>query len=143
MQIYNEVAAGRRYTAYINAGGSLVSIGPKSVKRLYHSGVNLRSDPRALHVDSVMMRFLTQGVPVINLSNVSPLAERYGLPVDPVEVPRVGEGDVFAKRAHNLPLVAGLLVALIVVNWSLLRLELGARLVAMGGGRRRKVERMV
>ena len=143
LRIYNEVAEGRRFSAYINAGGSLVSIGPKSIKRLYRSGVNLRPDPRALHVDSVMMRFLGQGVPVINLTNVAPLAERYGLPVDPIEVPRVGEGLVFAKRSHNLFLVAGLLAVLIAACWSLLRLELGARLVEMSGGRRRKVERMV
>ncbi len=143
MKLYNEIAEGRRYSVYINAGGSLVSVGPKSVKRLYRSGVNLRPDPRALHVDSIMMRFLTQGVPVVNVSNIVPLAERYGLPVDPLEVPRVGEGLVFAKRAHNVPLVAGLLAVLLVVSWSLLRLELGARIVEMGGGRRRKVERMV
>lgn len=143
MQLYEESANGRRFAAYINAGGSLVSLGPKEVKYLYRPGVNLRPHPRGLHMDSVMMRFLTQGVPVINLSKVLPLAEQYGLPVDPLEMPKPGEGPVFEKRSHNRPLVAGLLVLLIGVTWSLLRLELGARLVELGGGRRRKIERMV
>src|SRR5882724_11092878 len=96
MRIYQERAGGRRSAAYINAGGALVSIGPKSVKRLYEPGVNLRPHPRGLGVDSVMMRFLTQGTPVINLSKVIPLAEMFGLPSEPAELPGTGEGPVFA-----------------------------------------------
>jgi len=142
MQIYQQHADGRRFAAYINAGGSLVSIGPKSVKRLYRPGVNLRPHPRGLGVDSVTMRFLTEGTPVINLSKVIPLAEDYGLPVEPPTLPKVGEGPVFAKRSHDRRLVAGLLAALAVTSVVLLRLEVGARLVALGGGRR-KLERMV
>jgi hypothetical protein len=78
MRIYQERAGGRRFAAYINAGGALVSLGPKSVKRLYEPGVNLRPHPRGIGVDSVTMRFLTQGTPVVNLSKVIPLAERTG-----------------------------------------------------------------
>ena len=113
------------------------------MKRLYRPGVNLRPHPRGLGVDSVTMRFLTEGTPVINLSKVIPLADDYGLPVEPPALPEVGEGPVFAKRSHDLRLVAGLLAALAVTSLVLLRLEVGARLIALGGGRRRKLERMV
>ena len=142
MRIYQERAGGRRYAAYINAGGALVSIGPKSVKRLYEPGVNLRPHPRGLGVDSVMMRFLTQGTPVINLSKVIPLAEMFGLPSEPAELPGTGEGPVFAKRSHDRLLVAGLLAALAASSFALLRLEVGARLFAAGGAQS-KLERMV
>jgi hypothetical protein len=93
-------------------------------------------------VDSVMMRFLRDGVPVINLTKVVALAERYGLPVEPTEMPLVGSGLVFEKREHNRPLVAGLLVFLLFTLYGLLKLELGARITALGG-RRRQMERMV
>jgi poly-gamma-glutamate system protein len=142
MHIYQEHAGGRRFAAYINAGGALVSLGPKSVKRLYEPGVNLRPHPRGLGVDSVTMRFLTQGTPVVNLSEVIPLAEQYGLPVEPTEAPDVGEGPVFAKRSHDRRLVAALLVALAGSSLVLLRLEVGARLFATGG-RPGKLEPMV
>src|SRR2546426_4038827 len=142
MRIYQERAGRRRFAAYINAGGALVSLGPKSVKRLYQPGVNLRPHPRGIGVDSVTMRFLTQGTPVINLSKVIPLAEQYGLPVEPSALPEVGEGPVFAKRSHDPRLVAALLAGLALSSFALLRLEVGARLLAIGGGQR-KLERMV
>jgi poly-gamma-glutamate system protein len=142
MRVYREHAGGRHFTAYVNAGGALVSIGPKSVKRLYEPGVNLRPHPRGIGVDSVMMRFLTQGTPVINLSKVIPLAEQFGLPIEPTALPEVGEGRVFANRSHDRRLVAALLAGLAGSCLVLLRLELGARLFAIGG-RQRKLERMV
>jgi poly-gamma-glutamate system protein len=142
MAIYEEYAAGRRYAVYVNVGGSLVSIGPKSVKRLYRPGLNRKPNPRGVGVDSVMMRFLRDGVPVINLTKVVALAESYGLPVEPTEMPLVGSGLVFEKREHNRALVAGLLVFLLFTLYGLLKLELGARITALGG-RRRQMERMV
>jgi poly-gamma-glutamate system protein len=142
MRIYREHAGGRRFAAYVNAGGALVSIGPKSVKRLYEPGVNLRPHPRGIGVDSVMLRFLNEGVPVINLSKVVPLAELYGLPVEPTTLPEVGEGPVFARRTHDRRLVAALLAALAGASFALLRLEVGARILALGGGSG-KIERMV
>ena len=143
MAIYEATAEGRRYAAYINVGGSLVSIGPKSVKRLYRAGVNLRPHPRGTHIDSVMMRFLNDTIPVINLSKVVPLAESYGLPVEPASAPKVGEGPVFERRTHHRGLVAGLVLALLGTSWALLRLDWGARLVELGGGGGSKLERMV
>jgi len=142
MDTYARHAGGRRFAAYVNAGGSLVSIGPKSAKRLYRPGLNLKPHPRGTGIDSVMMRFLTDGVPVINLSKVVPLAERFGLPVEPVELPPVGEGTVFEKREHSRPLVAGLLVFLLLALYGLLKLGLGARIVALSGTGR-KIERSV
>jgi poly-gamma-glutamate system protein len=140
MEIYAAEAGGRRYSAYINAGGALVSIGPKSVKRLYRPGVNLRPDPRAALIDSVTMRFLGGGTPVVNLSKVVALAEQYGLPIEPTALPPVGEGSVFERRAHDPRLVAGLLAALVGVSFALLRLGMGVQLLGDGA---RKLERMV
>jgi poly-gamma-glutamate system protein len=142
MQIYTAYAAGRRIAAYVNVGGSLVSTGPKSAKRLYRPGLNLKPNPRGLGVDNVMMRFLEDGVPVINLSKVVSLAEIHGIPIQPQELPPVGSGLVFEKREHSRPLVAGLLAFLLLTLYGLLRLELGARITALVG-RRRQIERMV
>jgi poly-gamma-glutamate system protein len=63
MRIYRESAGGRRFAAYVNAGGALVSLGPRSVKRLYDPGVLRRPNPRGVGVDSITMRFLTQARP--------------------------------------------------------------------------------
>jgi hypothetical protein len=143
MDIYAEHAGVRRYSVYINAGGSLVSIGPKSVKRIYKPGLILKPHPRALQIDSVIMRFLSDGTPVINLSKVVPLAEQYGLPIEPSEMHPVGEGSVFEKREYSRTLLAGLLIFLLATLYGLLKLELGARIAELGGSRRRPVEPMI
>ncbi|MDH3520045.1 MAG: poly-gamma-glutamate system protein [Myxococcales bacterium] len=143
MEIYAQQSGGRRYSAYVNAGGSLVSVGPKDVKRIYGPGLILKPHPRALQIDSVIMRFLTDGVPVVNLSKVIPLAEQYGLPVEPTELPAVGEGSVFEKRDHNRSLIAGGLAFLLLSLYGLLKLELGARIAVLGSRKRRPLERMI
>jgi poly-gamma-glutamate system protein len=135
MRIYRESAGGRRFAAYINAGGALVSLGPRSVKRLYDPGVLRRPNPRGVGVDSITMRFLTQGTPVINLSKVVPLAEQYGLPVEPTALAEVGVGPVFARRSHDRRVVAAAFAALAIVSFVLLRLEVGARWLGSGDGR--------
>ena len=144
MALYREHAGDRYIQAYVNVGGSLASIGPKTVKRLYRPGLNVRLDPHAVHVDSVMKRFLRDGVPVVNLSKIVPLAEFYGLPLEPVALPQPGEGLVFAREGYNRLLVAGLLGFLLVSLWALLRLDVGSRIAALSGrGRSRPIEPMV
>lgn len=144
MDIYLDRADGRRIAAYINAGGSLVSIGPKSVKHLYRPGLNIKLPPRAVHVDSVMKRFLADGVPVINLSKVVRLAESYGMPVEPLAMPGVGEGLVFERQQYSRLLVTFTLVVLVVALYGLLKLDFGTRIVALGArGRPRPIEPMV
>ena len=143
MEIYAEHAGGRRIAAYINAGGSLVSMGPKSVKRIYKPGLILKPHPRALQIDSVIMRFLSDGVPVINLSKVLPLAEQYGLPIEPTDMRPVGEGGVFQKYEYSRPLLVGLLIFLLATLYGLLKLEFGARIAELGGSRRRPVGPMI
>jgi poly-gamma-glutamate system protein len=144
MALYREHAGDRYIQAYVNVGGSLASIGPKSVKRLYRPGLNVRLAPNAVHVDSVMKRFLRDGVPVVNLSKIVPLAELYGLPLEPVALPPPGEGLVYERQGYNRLLVAGLLGFLLVSLWALLRLDVGSRMAALAGrGRARPIEPMV
>ena len=144
MALYREHAGDRYIQAYVNVGGSLASIGPKTVKRLYRPGLNVRLDPHAVHVDSVMKRFLRDGVPVVNLSKIVPLAERYGLALEPVALPQPGEGLVFERQGYNRLLVAALLGFLLVSLWVLLRLDVGSRIAALSGrGRSRPIEPMV
>ena len=49
---------------------------------------------------------------------------------------------MFARRTYDRRLVAVLLAALAGASFALLRLEVGARILALGG-RQRKLERMV
>ena len=61
-----------------------------------------------------MARFSASGVPVIHLVQVESLATRYGLPVQPAALPRVGEGRVYSPHEYNLWLAGGVLLVVVV-----------------------------
>ncbi len=133
MAIYEANAEGRTYKAYINVGGGTISVGRSVGKKLFNPGLNLRARQAALQVDSVMSRFMREGVPVLHLVQVDELANAYGLPLAPTE-PRISEGKVilegtvFEKRQYRRWLAACLLVVLLVSLRALVLTDLGFRL---------------
>lgn len=136
MSLYEEHAGDRPIKAYINVGGGTISVGTAYGKRLFKPGLNRSLPPAAHEIDSIMVRFAQQGVPVIHLTKIKDLAERYGLPMMPQEMPKVGQGNIYFKTEYNLWLVFGLLVSLVVFLWLLVRLNLADRFAA--GGKSKK-----
>ena len=113
MAIYHEHADGDTIRTYINVGGGTSSVGTHRSKFAFQPGVNRRTPPRAALIDSVMARFLDEGIPVIHFLQVNKMAQRYGLPVSPQVTPPVGSGQVFLQRRYN-PWLAGGALGLIV-----------------------------
>ncbi len=128
MAIYQELAEGHRIVAYVNVGGGAVSVGRTTGKRLYEPGLNRRPRPRALKVDSVMSRFARQGIPLIHMVRMDTLAETYGLPKSPLEMPNVGDGHIFVSTEYNLYLAMVNLVILLFVLIGFLRFDIGFRI---------------
>jgi len=134
MAIYEAEASGGRYKAYINVGGGTISVGRSVGKKLFEPGLNLRARPAALQVDSVMSRFMRDGVPVVHLVQVDELAAKYELPLAPSEA-SIGpdgsvklEGTVFVRRQYRRGLAAALLVVLLISLRALVLTDLGFRL---------------
>lgn len=113
MALYGSHAAGEPIKVYINVGGGTTSVGTSAGKRLFSPGLNRRKPFAPLPVDSVMGRFAGQGVPVIHLERIKDLATRYGLPIQPVEVPEVGDGAVYSPQTYNKWLAGGLLAMIL------------------------------
>lgn len=109
MAIYRDRAGDKPIRAYINVGGGTSSVGTRRSKFAFQPGINRRTPPRAALIDSVMARFLDEGIPVIHFLQVNRLAHRYGLPVSPQVRPPVGTGQVFLQRRYNPWLVLGAL----------------------------------
>jgi poly-gamma-glutamate system protein len=109
MTIYRDHAGNKPIRAYINVGGGTSSVGNRRSKFAFQPGINRRTPPRAALIDSVMARFLDEGIPVIHFLQVNRMAQRYGLPVSPQVRPPVGTGQVFLKRRYNPWLVLGAL----------------------------------
>lgn len=93
----------------INAGGNLLSFGGGSEMVAAKNGVILPGSSIKGSA-GLIPSFLEQGVPVIHLLNMKSLLPSYGLPVDPVPLPKAGEGEVYRYMRYNLPLAAVLLI---------------------------------
>lgn len=129
MELYKKEAAREPIKAYINIGGGMASIGLKQLQgsqeikstgylipHALHTGV-VKSMPISLvNVDSVAVRFLKQGVPVINIRHVAQkLRDQYKLPRNPKTMPVIGVGAIFAHTAYNQWLTSVVLGVIIVV----------------------------
>jgi poly-gamma-glutamate system protein len=113
MALYRDRAAGKPIRAYVNVGGGTSSVGTRRSKFAFQPGINRRTPPRAALIESVMARFLDEGVPVIHFLQLNRMAERFGLPVSPQVRPPVGTGQVFLQRRYNRWLTAIALAAVI------------------------------
>lgn len=113
MEIYRQQAGDQPIKAYINVGGGTVSTGRALGRKLFAPGLNTALPPQAERVDSVMTRFVRQGVPVVHLVEITSLARQYGFPLPPESPPEIGSGSIYAQHAYNRWL-AGVVLAMIV-----------------------------
>ncbi len=108
-----------RFAAYVNVGGGSASVGgTRGNEQLGHglirpTDVQSAKDP----IDSVAMRFLDRGVPVINMIHVVAMAKEHDLPIAPSVRPVVGEGGVYASEGHRKSFAGmGLITILIATS---------------------------
>lgn len=128
MEIYRTAAGDADIKAYVNVGGNTVSVGSLLGKKLYKEGLNLRPSASALSVDSMMSRFAREGIPVIHMIRVKQLAEKYGLPNEPNELPKVGQGRIFVKAEYNLILTILVLISICSLLYIFMKSDLGFRI---------------
>ena len=132
MSLYREQAGSKPIRAYVNVGGGTSSVGTRRSKYAFQPGINTRTPPRAALIDSVMARFLDEGVPVIHFLQINRMAQRYGLPVSPQVMPPVGAGQVFLLQHYNRSLAAFALA--LVIGSVFLFLRSGRIQMILGGG---------
>jgi poly-gamma-glutamate system protein len=114
---------------YINVGGGVVSAGIKPYKRFLKPGLILADMPMEGKADSVVQRFLKDGIPVIHIENVKQLATHYGMPLSPTAVPRVGEGEIYYQKKYNNWLTGGVLAVIIFGLYVFGRVDWGFRML--------------
>jgi len=89
---------------------------PKGKLHSLKTGVITRLPIELVGTDSVAVRFLKQGVPVVNVHNVGKvLVEQYGFPRAPRVEPFLGEGGLFNHKEYNTWLAIAVLVLDVIV----------------------------
>jgi poly-gamma-glutamate system protein len=129
MQLFAEQAGGHPIKAYINVGGGTASVGTTVSKKLFKPGLNRTAPRGAIGLDSVMGRFITEGVPVIHMVYVVELAQRYGLALQPTTMPAIGEGKIFVKLEYNIWLAIVGIVLILACMVAFIRMDLGFRIL--------------
>ncbi len=102
LALYREKAEDRRIKCFVNVGGASPNNGTSAYTLDFPQGLVLKP-PRIPGSENrgLIYEFAAQGVPVINLLNIRLLADRHGLPYDPVPLPRPGEGGVYSETTYN------------------------------------------
>lgn len=95
IELYEKKAGRDKVKAFINIGGSWSNIGDDSeILKLKPGLVKTKRIP-PLQKRGVLFEMALRKIPVIHLLNIRGLVERYGLPWDPVPLPRPGDGRIY------------------------------------------------
>lgn len=111
--LYNDAGNIR---AFINVGGNDVSFGDSKI--IVHADGGILTELAGIDQSTGLVQlFLQDGVPVIHLLNMKSIATRYGLPIDPVPLPKPGEGGVYYVYHYPRTIaLAGLLLVFFVLS---------------------------
>tara|TARA_R110002020_G_scaffold145369_5_gene318628 strand:+ start:458 stop:1609 length:1152 start_codon:yes stop_codon:yes gene_type:complete len=119
--IFREYSADRSYKAFVNVGGGATIVGPPGIDDMFKSGLQKDAPARAFAVDTVMGYFLQEEIPGIHFIGIKNLANRYGLPIAPVEPVPVGNGGIYSSTVYNRWLALALGLGLFGMTWLIVR----------------------
>ena len=95
LSLYEQAASGAEIRAFINIGGSFANIGTDSkILNLRPGLTKVRKFPVSER-QGVLFAMANRGIPIIHLLYLQGLVKKYGLPWDPVPLPRSGEGQMY------------------------------------------------
>lgn len=113
-QIYN--ANNDRIKAFINVGGNIVSLGETLELDGINPGIIKNTKVKVNEKTGLIQLFLSKDIPVIHLLNIKKIAVDYGIPVDPVTIPKIGTGNIYYSFKHSYKFsVITLMIAIIVI----------------------------
>ncbi|MEE9554486.1 MAG: poly-gamma-glutamate system protein [candidate division Zixibacteria bacterium] len=122
--IYDKRSKGHQYAAYINIGGGLASLGSSQNGKLIPSGVNLDLYRRNFPARGVVNIMAEKRIPIIHLLRLPEIAEDYGLPLDVVPPPIVGEGPLFYRDEYSISSTIIYALILMIVVAAAIRIDL-------------------
>lgn len=105
-EIYNGV---NDIKCFLNVGGNDASFGNSNLM-VYVDGGIITELPKKDNSTGLIQLFLKDNKPAIHILNIKSLATKYGLPVDPLPLPSVGEGGIYCIYEYNKVLATILII---------------------------------
>lgn len=135
LQLYSEAAGENEIKAYINIGGGVASVGKHYAKpnlskeqkeRIKNShlktGPNIELPVTLANTNSVAIRYLKLGIPVINIKNISKIAIDYNLSPWSKNM-SIGIGSLFFHEKYNIWLALLGLIIIVGVCYTEMRMQ--------------------
>jgi poly-gamma-glutamate system protein len=123
MDLYRKGAGGKAIKAFINVGGSWANMGTDSSVLRVKPGLNRITEFPALETRGMIFAMAAENIPVIHLLHMRGLAQKYGLPWDPIPLPQPGQGKLYQSVTEENPgfiLIGAFylaLAALVIIFW--------------------------
>jgi poly-gamma-glutamate system protein len=114
LKIYDTQANGNQFKAYINIGGGIASLGTTVNGEIIPNGLSMALPVKNYPIRGVLIEMAKLGVPVIHLFDIRKLWIEYGLPLNPIPLPELGDGGIFVREKYN-KLIAWIAVAVLSV----------------------------
>ena len=107
MKLFENFNKITNYSAMINVGGGVASLGTSFNSKLLPAGIINRSDVvnisiRDGGIEGVLAKFAKKNVPVLHVLNIKSLTEQLGMPFAPIPIPEVGSGVLYAEEKYNI-----------------------------------------
>lgn len=114
LELY-QASADNNIKAFINIGGSSANLGKTSAYLNLPTGLNKSLDPDFIQEEQgVLFEFAEMNLPTIHHLNIRELAQRNGIAIDPVPLPRPGESDIYYQVEYQTQLII-LILSLILL----------------------------
>tara|TARA_B100000965_G_scaffold110617_1_gene91355 strand:+ start:101 stop:1255 length:1155 start_codon:yes stop_codon:yes gene_type:complete len=107
MKLFESFNKITNYSAMINVGGGVASLGTSFNSKLLPAGIINRSDVinisiRDGGIEGVLAKFAKKNIPVLHVLNIKSLTEQLGMPFAPIPIPEVGSGVLYAEEKYNI-----------------------------------------
>ena len=107
MKLFESFNKITNYSAMINVGGGVASLGTSFNSKLLPAGIVNRYDVvnisiRDGGIEGVLAKFAKKNVPVLHVLNIKSLTEKLGMPFAPIPIPEVGSGVLYAEEKYNI-----------------------------------------
>ena len=117
MQLFERYINIEDYSAMINIGGGVASLGTSFNSKLLAAGIVSRAEVTEISlreggIEGTLSKFVQKNVPVLHVLNIKSLTEQLGMPFAPIPIPEIGSGSLYAEERYNIFVSA---VCLIVV----------------------------
>lgn len=101
LELYARAAGSAGVAAFVNIGGAYANLGTSELVLEMKPGLSRPAGLPPENQRGVLFEMAARGVPVVHLLFIRGLAEKYGLPWDPVPLPRAGDWRIPSEEGEG------------------------------------------